>query len=540
METNETSTPSFRYHAPVHHKAIYPPVAGVVLESEATTRAQRLAVNRSEAEHPLQHVPNDRLPTHPAPVHHRPIHVTGMEAARQIANQQFLRQGPPLPPQAPPGYGPPNRPVGGPPTQPVGPPVRPAVAPRTRSSFPAILLAAFLASVLSSIGTVAVMSFLNPAPHQTVAAAPAQVITINRPDPGRVDAGIVEGSTVTNPYWQGVHSAVLDSVVAIQASLASGGSVGSGFILDRTGHVVTNNHVVDGAEHNLVQVTLADGRLYHAEIIGGDATTDLAVLRLQDPPADLQPAALGDSDLIYVGDPIMALGNPLGLANTATVGIISAMNRPVTASGQDGLEQTITNAIQIDAAINPGNSGGPLFDHLGRVIGVTSSIASLSSGLFGQTGSIGLGFAIPVNLAKGISSQLIENGVVEHARLGVRLLPVTVNVDGISRRGAQVESVVEGTAAALGGLVPGDVVIAFNGLPVSGPDSLTAFVRERRVGDQVVVQVARNGSAVDLPITLGALIVEPVIDVPQPDLTLPPDYEEGGEVEEGNWQPESE
>jgi putative serine protease PepD len=366
--------------------------------------------------------------------------------------------------------------------------------------------------------------------------APTQTINIVPPDPGRVDEGLLESMRVTGTYWQEVHAAVAPSVVAIQARAAGTGSVGSGFILDAAGHIVTNNHVITGAEDNQVQITLSDGRLYRADIIGGDSFTDLAVVKLQNPPSDLQPVALGDSNVVQVGDPVLAVGNPLGLANTATTGIVSAINRPVTATGQDGMPETVTNAIQIDAAINPGNSGGPLFDYQGRVIGVNSSIATLSVGAFGgQQGSIGLGFAIPVNLAKYVSAQLIETGEAKHARLGVTAQPVTVSTGDFSRRGARIASVADGTAAAAAGLQVDDVVIAFNGLTVGGSDSLTAFVRERQIGEVIHLTVVREGQIIELVATLGAMVDTPQIVIPTPELTFPPDYEEGAEAEEGSY-----
>jgi putative serine protease PepD len=219
----------------------------------------------------------------------------------------------------------------------------------------------------------------------------------------------------------------------------------------------------------------------------------------------------------------LAVGNPLGLANTSTVGVVSAINRPVTATGQDSLQETITNAIQIDAAINPGNSGGPLFDASGRVIGVTSSIASLSSGMFGgQSGSIGLGFAIPINLAKSISAQLIESGQAVRPRLGVRLSSTTVTVDGVTRRGAQVEIVNDGTAAHVAGLRVGDVIVGYNGLPVAGSESLTAFVRESQVGSTVTMTVIREGRPMQVSAVLGIMDDDALAPVPTPD--LPPEF----------------
>ncbi|TGJ95161.1 2-alkenal reductase, partial [Actinotalea fermentans ATCC 43279 = JCM 9966 = DSM 3133] len=310
----------------------------------------------------------------------------------------------------------------------------------------------------------------------------------------------VSDSTSENPNWQAVTSAVAPSVVSIQVTTAAGGGEGSGVVIDTEGHVLTNNHVVEGAQDDTVQVTLSDGRLYEAKIVGLDPTTDLAVVKLVDPPSNLTPASFGDSDDVTVGESVLAVGNPLGLANTATTGIVSALDRPVAASGSDGGSTVVTNAIQIDAAINPGNSGGPLFNAQGQVIGITSSIATTSN----QSGSIGLGFAIPVNLAKNVSAQLIENGTAEHAFLGVSMTDATATADGVTRRGAEVRSVSDGSPAAEAGITTGDVIVAIDGNPVSGAESLTGFVRERATGDVAKVTLVRDGKTVDVDVTLAA------------------------------------
>ena len=292
-------------------------------------------------------------------------------------------------------------------------------------------------------------------------------------------------------------------MVSIQVESQAGGAEGSGVVLDSDGRVLTNNHVVSGAQ--TVQVTLSDGSVYDAEIVGTDPTTDLAVVQLTDPPSDLKPAKFGDSDDVVVGEPVMALGNPLGLANTATTGIVSALDRPVTASAEDGSDQVVTNAIQIDAAVNPGNSGGPLFNASGEVIGITSSIATLSSGGGGtssSSGSIGLGFAIPGNLATQIGDQLKENGTAEHAFLGVSMSDATAKADGVTRRGAGVEDVVADSPAGKAGIQQGDVIVAIDGDAVNGPESLTAFVREKAAGDKSVLTIVRDGKTEEVTVTL--------------------------------------
>ena len=310
------------------------------------------------------------------------------------------------------------------------------------------------------------------------------------------DAVPVSGSSSQSPDWQRVAAAVQASVVAIEVTTQSGGGQGSGVIIDDAGHVLTNNHVVAGAQGN-VRVTLTDGRILEGEVVGTDPSTDLAVVKLLDAPDDLRAAALGDSDDVAVGDPVMAVGNPLGLANTVTTGIVSAVDRPVSTQEVGG-ESAVTNAIQVDAAVNPGNSGGPLFDATGRVIGITSSIATLSQ----QSGSIGLGFAIPVNLTKNIASQLISDGQAEHAFLGVTLSDGTADADGVTRRGAVVETVSDGSPAAEGGVRQGDVIVAIGEDPVGGAESLTAFVRSMAAGDDTTLTVVRDGKAVEVDVTL--------------------------------------
>lgn len=309
--------------------------------------------------------------------------------------------------------------------------------------------------------------------------------------------GPVESNGET-PDWEAVTEAVSPSVVSIQVASGQSGAEGSGVVMDDDGNILTNNHVVAGADQ--IQVTLSDGRLYEADIVGTDEATDLAVVRLQDPPRDLTPATFGDSDDVEVGEPVLAVGNPLGLANTATTGIVSAVDRPVQAAGEDGSTAVVTNAIQIDAAVNPGNSGGPLFDAEGRVIGITSSIATLSSGM-SQSGSIGLGFAIPINLASDVGDQLIENGTAEHAFLGVTLADASATADGVTRRGAEVGEVTPGSAADEGGIQSGDVIVAIDGDPVNGAASLTGYVRERRSGEESTITLVRDGQTQDVTVT---------------------------------------
>ena len=308
-------------------------------------------------------------------------------------------------------------------------------------------------------------------------------------------------STTTNPDWANVAAAVGPSVVSIQVLTAGGGGEGSGFVFDDAGHVVTNNHVVEGATTGGITVTLSDGQMLKATIAGTDPATDIAVLTLENPPAHLKAVTFGDSEEVVVGDPVVAIGNPLGLSSTVTTGIVSALDRPVTAqdpSNPSATSGAVTNAIQVDASVNPGNSGGPLFDATGRVIGVTSSIATLSQ----SSGSVGLGFAIPANLVQRVAPQLIESGRAEHAYLGVSMNDGAATVDGVTRSGARVLRVETGTPAAQAGLQTDDVIVAMDGKSVSGSEALTGYVREHASGDQVTLRYVRAGQATDVTVTL--------------------------------------
>ena len=314
------------------------------------------------------------------------------------------------------------------------------------------------------------------------------------------------------PNWTATASAVSPSVVAITATSAQGGGQGSGVIIDSSGHVLTNNHVVAGAQE--LTVTTSDGRTFAAEIRGTDPSTDLAVITITGNPSNLTPIAVGDSDAIAVGDPVMAVGNPLGLAGTVTTGIVSALNRPVTtqgeSSGQDQFgqaqsqaEPVVTNAIQTSAAINPGNSGGALVNAGGQLIGINSSIASLGSSS-GQSGNIGIGFAIPVNEATSIAEQLIAKGTAVHAYLGVTPQDGSASDGSATRTGAEITSVGADTPASKAGLQVGDVVTAVGGERVESALSLVAHIRERSAGDEVTLTVLRDGKTIDVKTTLAA------------------------------------
>jgi putative serine protease PepD len=312
--------------------------------------------------------------------------------------------------------------------------------------------------------------------------------------------------------WTAVAKAVEPSVVAISARSQFGGGEGSGVILDERGHVLTNNHVATaGGSGGQLSVTLNDGRSYDATVVGTDPSTDLAVLQMKG-AEDITPATLGDSDAVEVGEPVMAVGNPLGLAGTVTTGIVSALDRPVTTTNDEGngpasqstSSPVVTNAIQTDAAVNPGNSGGALVDSSGKVIGVPSSIASLGSSFGGQSGSIGLGFSIPINEAKSIADQLISHGKAEHPLLGVTLKDGSVKDGNATRTAAVIAEVSNGTPAASAGLRSGDAFIKVDDERVHGSESLVAQVRERNVGSRVSLTLLRDGKEQTVQVTLAS------------------------------------
>ena len=393
---------------------------------------------------------------------------------------------------------PPSGPFG-----PTGPSGSGSPSPRSgRRRTAEITAVAVLAALLSSGGTIAAARLWDDTQTPSAASSSTQL--------GRgTDQGPVTQADATNPNWAATATAVSPSVVAITAQLAQGEAQGSGVVIDKSGHVLTNNHVVAGAQK--LSVTLSDGRTYAAEIRGTDPSTDLAVVTVKNAPSDLQPIALGDSDAIKVGDPVMAVGNPLGLAGTVTTGIVSALNRPVTTQAEGGGSQfgqgqsdpVVTNAIQTSAAINPGNSGGALVNGSGQLIGINSSIASLGSSS-GQSGNIGIGFAIPVNEAKAIAQQLIDSGAAQHAYLGVTPEDGSASDGSATRTGAQITSVGDGTPAAKAGLKVGDVITAVNGEPVDSALSLVGYIREQTVGNTVKLTLIRDGKSIEVDATLTA------------------------------------
>ncbi len=297
----------------------------------------------------------------------------------------------------------------------------------------------------------------------------------------------------------GIAARVSPSVVSIDVRSENSGGTGSGFFLDNLGYILTNNHVISSAAINNSKITvkLANGKNYSAKLIGRDVAYDLAVIKIA--VTDAPALQLGDSDEVQVGDGVIAIGSPLGLTGTVTSGIISAKNRPVTSGGGTS-ESSFINAIQTDAAINPGNSGGPLVDLSGAVIGINSAIATTGYGYGGQGGSIGLGFAIPINQARKTADQLIKNGSSTYPIMGVSL-DTRYSGNG-AKISTEAGSVTPGGPAERSGIEPGDVIIEIDGKAVGTSDEAIVNVRSHSVGDSIKVKFKRDGVTKEVTLKL--------------------------------------
>jgi len=296
---------------------------------------------------------------------------------------------------------------------------------------------------------------------------------------------------------------VLPSVVKIYGTSASESGSGSGIVLTANGQILTNNHVAELGVGGKLAVSFPNGETASAVILGRDPLTDLAVIQAKD-IHDAIPATLGKSSSLQVGEQVVAVGAPFGLESTVTSGIVSALNRPVTTQGQLSDDPTtIFPAIQTDAAINPGNSGGALVNSAGQVVGINSAIRTATSGGSGESGSIGLGFAIPIDEALPIVQQLRNHQQPTHALIGVQVIDATDSL-GLPD-GAVVQNVTPGSAASEIGLKPGDVIIKLNDTAVSDSDSLVADVRAYRPGDKVTLTVrSKSGGTTTVDVTLGS------------------------------------
>jgi putative serine protease PepD len=319
---------------------------------------------------------------------------------------------------------------------------------------------------------------------------------------GTAVSGSDSNSAVDGSVSQ-VAAAVLPSVVSIEASGQAGAGEGSGVIISSDGQILTNNHVVAlAANGGQLRVTFNDGKTASAEILGRDPSSDLAVIKASG-VSDLKPAKLGSSADLQVGQQVVAIGSPLGLQGTVTSGIVSALNRPVRTGSSDTPggqgDSAVFNAIQTDAAINPGNSGGPLVNMGGEVIGINSAIASLSQGGSQQSGSIGVGFAIPIDKARGVATQLAKGQQPSSAFLGVTVQDATGSTPG-----AQVATVQSGSPAADAGLKEGDVITKVGDTSIDGADALVAAVRGEAAGTKLTVSYVRDGATDTAEVTLGS------------------------------------
>jgi putative serine protease PepD len=296
-------------------------------------------------------------------------------------------------------------------------------------------------------------------------------------------AATAESVAETTSSTAGLYKRVRDAVVEVHASNGGGGAAtGSGFVIDKQGHIVTNQHVVSGAES--VSVEFSDGSEVEAEIVGTDPSTDIAVLDVNRPAAQLTTVSFASEGSLEVGDPVVAIGSPFGLDGTLTTGVISALGREIRSP--NGF--TIENAVQTDAALNNGNSGGPVLDTQGRVVGVAAQIRSENGG------NVGIGYAIPGDTAKRVAADLIQDGSVEHAYLGVSLPN-----DGA----AQITEIVPGMPADRAGLRAGDEVTAIDGKTIESGDELREAIDAKRPGDKLTLTITRNGDERTVDVTLG-------------------------------------
>jgi putative serine protease PepD len=348
---------------------------------------------------------------------------------------------------------------------------------RTRSGAASLVVLSLFFGSIGGVGSYLAADRLNlGGSHTSLTLEQSQVNLSTRP----------EGSIAA------IANAVTPSVVSISVESNTSAGTGSGFIIDSHGFILTNNHVVEAAANGgSITVDLPDGRSFPAQIVGRNSAYDLAVVKIS--AKDLVALSLGNSDGLVVGDTVVAIGAPLGLSGTVTTGIISALNRPVTAGGSG--ETSFINAVQTDAAINPGNSGGPLVNAEGRVIGVNSAIATMSSSMSSQSGSIGLGFAIPINQAKRIAEELIATGKSTNPIVGVQIDMQS------NTRGATITDVTSGGPADSGGLRAGDVVAKVDKRSILNGTEFIVAIRSYKPGDVVTLTLT---SGKTITVTLGA------------------------------------
>jgi putative serine protease PepD len=330
------------------------------------------------------------------------------------------------------------------------------------------------------------------------------IAAVSNPSPS--SASTEAGSSPSTCDVTSVAAQELPSVVTISAKGPGGAGTGSGEVIDNDGHIMTNNHVIAiAANGGSVQVEFSDGTTAPATITGRDPLTDLAVLKV-DTSHSLQPIQWGTSSSVEVGEGVVVLGAPLGLSNTVTSGIVSALDRTIQVPAENDKTALLVSAVQTDAAINPGNSGGAMVNCAGDLIGVPTAGATVptSSGE-SSGGSIGLGFAIPVDLAKTITSDIISTGRATHAFFGIATVPIpSTAAEGQTEQGLFVREVVAGGPSATAGLMPGDVITSLNGEPATSNVQLQEITLTSKPGDKVDVGYSRNGRSATTTVTLGA------------------------------------
>jgi putative serine protease PepD len=459
---------------------------------------ERDPAHDSGADEPTRPIAGWTPPSHPAPHGPSPIprqhterppqqRVPGPHATpyggHPAVGRPTAASGPhPMPPSGPPG---------GPWFAPPGQPVRPGDAPSRVPGWvwPAVAALALVVGLLGgAVGAVVVTGIDDQQPGEVsggLGAVETQESAPLRPDNGSVSA---------------VADALLPSTVQILASYEGedAGATGSGFVLDRQGHIVTNNHVVSQAaeEEGPIKVVDHEGRQYDARVVGRSAVYDLAILYSADAKG-LAPAALGASERLDVGDAVVAFGAPLGLSQTVTSGIVSALDRPVTTVEAEN-ESSYINAVQTDAAINPGNSGGPLVNLAGEVVGVNSAIATTGGGLGGGgSGNIGVGFAIPIEQVRVTADQILRSGEARYPVIGAQ-----VRIGGTSLAGARITEVMPDTPADQAGLAEDDLVTAVNGERVTDGIALIVAIRTHQPGETIEFTVVRGGQERRVELTL--------------------------------------
>ncbi|HMM78965.1 MAG TPA: trypsin-like peptidase domain-containing protein [Pyrinomonadaceae bacterium] len=373
------------------------------------------------------------------------------------------------------------------------------------------ILVLSLSSAFIAIGLAAAAALIITSRHS---ADPSAVI---KAESGPVNAGISDPATVSDEQNNiEVYKAIAPGVAFINTTsyqqdfwgnVQEGKGNGSGSVIDPNGDVLTNYHVIEGAQK--LSVSFGGDKTYPAKVIGGDPDTDLAVIRIENPPAGLTVVPLGDSDKLVVGQKVLAIGNPFGLDRTLTTGVISGLQRPIRAVNG----RPIDAAIQTDASINPGNSGGPLLDKYGKMIGINSQILSP------QGGSVGVGFAVPVNIAKRVVPQLIQFGEVRRPKLGASTMSVASLLDQGARlpveSGLLIRSVTQGSPAAASGLkglsqandgsiLLGDIIESIDGEKLTTNDDLYRLLDKKQIGDTIQIEVFRGGKRVTVPLKLQA------------------------------------